>query len=86
MEGVKTRYSTQKFTECLLVVESEKQAMVGPTGLVTTGLFHIMDEGMTRFSEVCPDGVTSTNRQPKAQVSILWTAPSVLVASCVTFK
>lgn len=86
VQGLKTRYSTQKFTEFLLEVESDKQAMMGPSGLVTTGIFHIMDDRLTRFSDLCPDGVTSTNRQPKAEVSVLWTAPSVLVASCVTFK
>lgn len=62
IQGLKTRYSTQKLTEFLLVAESEKQAMMGPSGLVTTGLFHIVDEAQTRFSDICPDGVTSLNR------------------------
>jgi len=86
VQGLKTRYSTQYFMEFLLVAESEKQAMMGPTGLVTTGIFHIIDETRSRFSDVCPDAVTSVNRQPKSEISVLWTAPSVLVASCITFK
>jgi hypothetical protein len=72
--------------EFLLVAESEKQAMMGHTGLVTTGIFHIIDDSQTRFSDICPDGVTNINRQPKSEISVLWTAPSILVASCVTFK
>lgn len=60
--------------------------MMGQSGLITTGIFHIRDDTQTRFSDFCTDGVTSTNLQPKSEISVLWTAPSILVASCVTFK
>jgi len=70
----------------LLVAESEKQAMMGKTGLVTTGIFHIIDDRLSRYSYVCPDGVTNSNLQPKTEISAMWTAPSVLIASCITFR
>jgi hypothetical protein len=86
IQGFKTRYSTQKFLEFLIVAESEKQPMMGLSGLITTGIFHIIDDSQTRFSDYCPDGVTNSNLKPKSEVSVLWTAPSVLIASCITFK
>ncbi|ODM98856.1 Spondin-1 [Orchesella cincta] len=86
IQGIKTRYSTQKFTEFLLVAESEKQLTMGQAGLMTTGIFHIIDDYHSRFSDMCPDAVQNVNMQPKTEISVLWTAPSVLVASCVTFK
>jgi len=86
IKGLRTRYSVKKFLEFLLVAESEKQLMMGESGLVTTGIFHIVDDSLTRFSEYCLDGVSNSNFRPKSEVSVLWTAPSILVASCITFK
>ncbi|XP_078000197.1 spondin-1-like [Glandiceps talaboti] len=49
------------------------------------GTFELIDSGIARFTDNCPDAVTHTSNIPKMSVSFIWTAPPPGVG-CVKFK
>lgn len=49
------------------------------------GMFQLMGDTMSKFSERCPNVVTHTSSIPKSEIQVRWTAPPP-GSGCIFFR
>ena len=81
--GERSGNSPQKFAGFLITASPSNPSI--PTSPDTAGSFRLFSDSLSRFSDVCPNGITQTSSVPKTEVQVLWTAPGP-GTGCIKFR
>lgn len=83
LQGSRAQNALQQFVGFLLTASPSNPTI--PTSPDTAGSFRLFSDSLSRFSDVCPNGITQTSAVPKTEVQVLWTAPDP-GAGCIKFR
>jgi hypothetical protein len=83
LQGWRSQNVLQKFIGFLLTATPSNPAI--PTSPDTAGSFRLFSDSLSRFSDVCSNGITQTSSVPKTEIQVLWTAPGP-GTGCIKFR
>ncbi|EFX77761.1 hypothetical protein DAPPUDRAFT_321105 [Daphnia pulex] len=83
LQGWRSQNVLQKFIGFLLTATPSNPAI--PTSPDTAGSFRLFSDSLSRFSDVCSNGITQTSSVPKTEIQVLWTAPGP-GTGCIKFS
>uniref|UniRef100_A0A0P6DCY0 Spondin-1 n=2 Tax=Daphnia magna TaxID=35525 RepID=A0A0P6DCY0_9CRUS len=83
LQNLRSSNVLQKFVGFLLTATPSITSI--PTSPDTAGSFRLFSDSLSRFSDVCPNGITQTSSVPKTEIQVLWTAPGP-GTGCIKFS